>query len=52
MRDGVGILPSVRDIVANPKRFKFRELDAAQRVVAQRLDALSAALQTVRELFG
>jgi D-methionine transport system substrate-binding protein len=30
LRDGVGILPSVRDIVANPKRFKFRELDAAQ----------------------
>jgi D-methionine transport system substrate-binding protein len=30
LRDGVGILPSVRDIVANPKGFKFRELDAAQ----------------------
>jgi D-methionine transport system substrate-binding protein len=30
LHDGVGILASVRDIVANPKRFKFRELDAAQ----------------------
>lgn len=30
LRDGVGILPTVRDIVANPKKFKFRELDAAQ----------------------
>lgn len=30
LRDGVGILPSVRDITDNPKRFKFRELDAAQ----------------------
>jgi hypothetical protein len=30
VRDGVGILPSVRDIVANPKKFEFRELDAAQ----------------------
>jgi D-methionine transport system substrate-binding protein len=30
LRDGVGILPSVRDIVENPRRFKFRELDAAQ----------------------
>jgi ABC-type metal ion transport system substrate-binding protein len=28
--DVVVILPSVRDIVANPKGFKFRELDAAQ----------------------
>jgi D-methionine transport system substrate-binding protein len=30
LRDGVGILPSVRDIVANPKKLKIRELDAAQ----------------------
>jgi D-methionine transport system substrate-binding protein len=30
LRDGVGILPTPRDIVANPKKFKFRELDAAQ----------------------
>jgi D-methionine transport system substrate-binding protein len=30
LREGVGILPSVRDVAANPKRFKFRELDAAQ----------------------
>jgi D-methionine transport system substrate-binding protein len=30
LRDGVGILPSVRDVVENPKKLKFRELDAAQ----------------------
>jgi D-methionine transport system substrate-binding protein len=30
LRDGVGILPSVRDVVGNPKKLKFRELDAAQ----------------------
>jgi D-methionine transport system substrate-binding protein len=30
LRPGVGILPSVRDVVENPKRFKFLELDAAQ----------------------
>ena len=30
LRDGVGILPSVRDIVANPMKLKLRELDAAQ----------------------
>jgi len=30
LRDGVGILPSVRDVTANPRKFKFRELDAAQ----------------------
>jgi D-methionine transport system substrate-binding protein len=30
LRDGVGILPSVRDIVANPRHLKLRELDAAQ----------------------
>jgi D-methionine transport system substrate-binding protein len=30
LRDGVGILPSTRDVVRNPHHFKFRELDAAQ----------------------
>jgi D-methionine transport system substrate-binding protein len=30
LREGVGILPSVRDIVANPRHFRFHELDAAQ----------------------
>lgn len=30
LRAGVGILPGVRDIVENPRRFKFLELDAAQ----------------------
>jgi D-methionine transport system substrate-binding protein len=30
LRDGAGILPSVRDITENPKKLKFRELDAAQ----------------------
>jgi D-methionine transport system substrate-binding protein len=30
LRDGVGILPSVRDIVANPMKLRFHELDAAQ----------------------
>jgi D-methionine transport system substrate-binding protein len=30
LRDNVGILPSVRDIVGNSKKLKFRELDAAQ----------------------
>ena len=30
LRDGTGILPSVRDVTANPHRLKFLELDAAQ----------------------
>jgi D-methionine transport system substrate-binding protein len=42
VRDGVGILPSVRDIVANPKKFKFRELDAAQ--LPRSLPDLDAAI--------
>jgi len=42
LRDGVGILPSVRDIVANPKGFKFRELDAAQ--LPRSLPDLDAAI--------
>jgi D-methionine transport system substrate-binding protein len=42
LRDGVGILPSVRDIVSNPKRVKFRELDAAQ--LPRSLPDLAAAV--------
>jgi D-methionine transport system substrate-binding protein len=42
LRDGVGILPSVRDVVGNPKKFKFRELDAAQ--LARSLADLDAAI--------
>ena len=42
LRDGTGILPSVRDVVANPKRFKFRELDAAQ--LPRSLPDLDAAI--------
>jgi len=42
LRDGVGILPSVRDIVANPKKFKIRELDAAQ--LPRSLPDLDAAI--------
>jgi D-methionine transport system substrate-binding protein len=42
VREGVGILPSVRDIVANPKRFKFHELDAAQ--LPRSLPDLDAAI--------
>jgi D-methionine transport system substrate-binding protein len=30
LRDGVGILPSVRDVTGNPRRLSFKELDAAQ----------------------
>jgi D-methionine transport system substrate-binding protein len=42
LRDGTGILPSVRDIVANPRRFKFHELDAAQ--LPRSLPDLDAAI--------
>jgi len=42
LRDGVGILPSVRDIISNPKKLKFRELDAAQ--LPRSLPDLSAAV--------
>jgi len=42
LRDGVGILPSVRDVVGNPKKFKFRELDAAQ--LPRSLPDLDAAI--------
>ncbi len=42
LRDGVGLLPSVRDISGNPKKFKFRELDAAQ--LPRSLPDLDAAI--------
>lgn len=32
LRDGSGILPTVRDVVENPKKLRFREIDAAQLV--------------------
>lgn len=42
LRDGVGILPSVRDVVENPKKLRFREIDAAQ--LARSLPDLDAAV--------
>ena len=42
LRDGVGTLPSVRDITGNPKILKFRELDAAQ--LPRSLPDLAAAV--------
>lgn len=42
LRDGVGILPGVRDIVENPKKLKFREIDAAQ--LPRSLQDLDAAV--------
>jgi D-methionine transport system substrate-binding protein len=39
---GVGILPSVRDVVNNPKKLEFRELDAAQ--LPRALPDLDAAI--------
>jgi D-methionine transport system substrate-binding protein len=42
LRDGVGILPSVRDVVSNPKKLKFHELDAAQ--LPRSLPELDAAV--------
>jgi D-methionine transport system substrate-binding protein len=42
LRDGVGILPSVRDVVANPKKLKIHELDAAQ--LPRSLPDLDAAI--------
>jgi D-methionine transport system substrate-binding protein len=42
LRDGVGILPSVRDVVENPKKLKFRQIDAAQ--LARSLPDLDAAV--------
>jgi D-methionine transport system substrate-binding protein len=42
LRPGVGILPSVRDVVSNPKKFEFRELDAAQ--LPRALPDLDAAI--------
>jgi D-methionine transport system substrate-binding protein len=42
LRRGVGILPSVRDVVSNPKKLEFRELDAAQ--LPRALPDLDAAI--------
>jgi D-methionine transport system substrate-binding protein len=42
LRRGVGILPSVRDVVNNPKKLEFRELDAAQ--LPRALPDLDAAI--------
>lgn len=42
LRDGAGILPTVRDIVDNPKKLKFREIDAAQ--LSRSLADLDAAV--------
>jgi D-methionine transport system substrate-binding protein len=42
LRPGVGILPSVRDVVSNPRKLEFRELDAAQ--LPRALPDLDAAI--------
>lgn len=42
LRDGTGIVPSVRDVIGNPKKIKFRELDAAQ--LPRSLSDLDAAV--------
>ncbi|MCJ2123472.1 MetQ/NlpA family ABC transporter substrate-binding protein [Methylobacterium sp. J-077] len=42
LKDGVGILPSVLDVTANPKKLQFREIDAAQ--LPRSLDDLDAAV--------
>jgi D-methionine transport system substrate-binding protein len=42
LKDGVGLLPTVFDVVDNPKRLKIQELDAAQ--LPRSLDDLDAAV--------
>jgi D-methionine transport system substrate-binding protein len=42
LREGTGITPSVRDIADNPRKLKFRELDAAQ--LPRALSDLDAAV--------
>lgn len=42
LKDGVGLLPTVFDVIENPKRLKFHELDAAQ--LPRSLDDLDAAV--------
>jgi D-methionine transport system substrate-binding protein len=42
LREGTGITPSVRDVVVNSHKFKFRELDAAQ--LPRSLSDLDAAV--------
>ncbi|SFL94811.1 MetQ/NlpA family ABC transporter substrate-binding protein [Methylobacterium pseudosasicola] len=42
LKDGVGILPTVLDVIDNPKKFQFREIDAAQ--LPRSLDDVDAAV--------
>ncbi|WCS24940.1 MetQ/NlpA family ABC transporter substrate-binding protein [Methylobacterium sp. NMS14P] len=42
LKDGVGLLPTVFDVVDNPKRLKFQEVDAAQ--LPRSLEDLDAAV--------
>ena len=42
LKDGVGLLPPVQDVVDNPKRLRFIELDAAQ--LPRSLEDLDAAV--------
>lgn len=42
LKDGVGLLPTVLDLIENPKRLKLHELDAAQ--LPRSLDDLDAAV--------
>jgi D-methionine transport system substrate-binding protein len=42
VKDGVGVLPTVLDVIHNPKKLVFREIDAAQ--LPRSLDDLDAAV--------
>ncbi|HEY0329661.1 MAG TPA: MetQ/NlpA family ABC transporter substrate-binding protein [Rhodopseudomonas sp.] len=42
LKDGVGVLPTVLDVIDNPKKLQFREIDAAQ--LPRSLDDLDAAV--------
>lgn len=42
IKDGVGLLPSVLDVIDNPKKLQFREIDAAQ--LPRSLEDLDAAV--------
>jgi D-methionine transport system substrate-binding protein len=42
LKDGVGVLPTVLDVIENPKKLQFREIDAAQ--LPRSLDDLDAAV--------
>ena len=41
LRDGVGLLPTLRDVVSNPRKLRFIEIDAAQ--TPRSLDDVDAA---------